>query len=215
MKRLALIAVLLMVSIIILTNPSYAETMKGKMEMRAACSEQADSLRLATRKLWEDHIVWTRNYIVSSLSGLEDASAVAQRLLNNQDDIGNAIKPYYGEEAGKKLAALLRDHILIATEVVKAAKSGNSDELTNSQNKWHANADDIAIFLSGANPNWAKKGLTDMLYKHLDYTTDEVMARLKKDWAKDINSYDKGHEHMLMFADTLTDGIVKQSPKKF
>ena len=181
-------------------------------EMMAA---PAVDLRMAMRKLWEDHITWTRNYIISALADLEDAGNVAERLLKNQDDIGNAIKPIYRDEAGKKLAALLRDHILIATEVVKAAKMGNNEDLTKANKKWYANADDIAVFLSGANPNWPKQVLVDMLYKHLEYTTGEVVSRLKKDWAADIDFYDKGHVHMLMFADALTDGIVKQFPDKF
>lgn len=186
---------------------------KGKMSL---CRVNAtDDLRLAMRKLWEDHIVYTRNYIISSLADLEDASAIAARLLGNQKDIGNAIKPYYGEAAGNQLAALLKDHILIAAEVVKAAKSGNSEDLAKADKKWHANADDIAVFLSKANPNWTKKDLTNMLYKHLDLTTGEVVSRLHKNWEDDISYYDKGHSHMLMFADALTCGIVKQFPDKF
>ena len=89
------------------------------------------------------------------------------------------------------------------------------EELTAANKKWYANADDIAAFLSSANPNWSKNDLTDMLYKHLELTTGEVVSRLKKDWQADIDFYDKGHEHMLMFADVLTNGIVKQFPKKF
>jgi hypothetical protein len=172
-------------------------------------------LRNAMRQLWEEHIVYTRNFIISSLGGLEDAGKIAERLLRNQDDIGNAIKPIYGEEAGKKLAALLRDHILIAADIVTAAKAGNNDGVAAGQKRWTANADEIAVFLSGANPNWPQQTLKDMLYKHLAYTTTEVVSRLKKDWPADIEAYDKGHEHMLMFADILTDGIVKQFPKKF
>lgn len=178
-------------------------------------SKPARELHDAMRKLWEDHVAWTRNYIISSLSGLEDADKVAERLLKNQDEIGDAIKPYYGEDAGKKLAALLRDHILIATEVVRAAKADNAGELDKAQKKWYANADDIAAFLSGANPNWPKKTLEDMLHKHLELITGEVVGRLKKNWAADIESYDKGHEHMLAVADALSDGIIKQFPDKF
>jgi len=170
---------------------------------------------MAMRQLWEDHIVYTRNYIISGLAGLEDAGKVAERLLRNQDDIGNAIKPFYGDAAGKKLSALLRDHILIAADIVSAAKAGNSDAVSKNDKKWHENGDEIATFLSGANPNWPKAVLTDMLYKHLDFTTAEVVSRLKKDWAADIEAYDKGHDHMMMFADALTDGITKQFPKKF
>ncbi len=172
-------------------------------------------LRMDMRKLWEDHITYTRNYIMSALAKLPDTGAVADRLLRNQDDIGNAVKPVYGEAAGQKLASLLRDHILVATEVVKAAMDGKADALGQAQAKWTANADQIAAFLSGANPNWPEAALKDMLHKHLEYTTQEVVSRLKMDWAGDIAAYDKGHTHMLMFADTLTQGIVAQFPDKF
>jgi hypothetical protein len=175
----------------------------------------AANLGMAMRKLWEDHITYTRNYIISALAGLDDQGKIAERLLRNQDDIGNAIKPFYGDAAGAKLTALLRDHILIAVDVVKAAKAGVAADLEAASRKWTANADDLAAFLSGANPNWARAQMTDMLHKHLDYTTQEVVSRLKKDWGADIEAYDKGHAHMLMFADMLTHGIVMQFPAKF
>lgn len=194
---------------------SSAEPIKGKMPGKMLCNKSVVDLKLTMRKLWEDHIIYTRNYIISSLADLEDTGKIAERLLKNQDDIGNAIKPIYGDEAGNKLASLLKDHILVATEVVKAAKMGNNEELAKANKKWEANADDIASFLSGANPNWPKQDLVNMMYKHLALTTGEVVSRLKKDWVADIDYYNKGHEHMLMFADALTDGIVKQFPKKF
>jgi hypothetical protein len=185
------------------------------MEPGMMHTKPAHDLRMGMRKLWEDHITYTRNFIISSLAELEDAGKIAERLLKNQDDIGDAVKPFYGEEAGKKLSGLLREHILIAADVVKAAKGGNAAELDAANKKWYANADQIAAFLSGANPHWNLARLTDMLHKHLEYTTQEVVSRLKKDWAADIEAYDKGHAHMLMFADMLTHGIVKQFPDKF
>jgi hypothetical protein len=194
------------------TAPSAASSTSMYETSRATAAVE---VKMAMRKLWEEHIVYTRNYIISELAGLPDRDAVAQRLLRNQDDIGNAIKPYYGDAAGKKLSALLREHIVVATEVVKAAKAGNKTQLADAQKKWTANGKEIAAFLSGANPNWPKKALEEMLQKHLDLTTGEVVGRLNKDWAADIKAYDDGHTHMLMFADTLTDGIAKQFPAKF
>ncbi|TRC93150.1 acetylglutamate kinase [Mesorhizobium sp. WSM4303] len=182
---------------------------------RADEAQSAADVRAAMRKLWEDHITYTRNYIISALAGLRDTDDVAKRLLENQDDIGDAVKPYYGDAAGNQLATLLKDHIKIATEVVKAAKSGNKGKLSAAQKKWADNADDIAMFLGKANPNWSEKDMQDMLRKHLELTTGEVVGRLKKDWAADIKSYDEGHVHMLKFADMLTDGIAKQFPNKF
>lgn len=219
MKKLTAIVTLVLFCAVIVSNLAYAQAMKDKMMDKTGaemcCARAEIDLQLAMRMLWEDHIIYTRNYIISALAGLEDVNAVAGRLLKNQDDIGGAVKPYYGEEAGNKLASLLRDHILIATEVVKAAKMNNNEELDKANKKWYSNADDIAAFLSSANPNWDKKGLADMLYKHLELTTGEVVSRLKKDWDADIDSYDKGHLHMLMFADALTNGLVKQFPDKF
>jgi hypothetical protein len=181
---------------------------------KKAAAISATDLRNNMRKLWTDHTTYTRSYIVSAVAGLPDLSAVTQRLLRNQDDIGNGIKPIYGEEAGNKLAALLRDHILVAADVVKAAKAGDNKAVEAGQKKFHANADDIAAFLSAANPSWKKPALTDMLYKHLDFVTKQAVARIKMDWPADIQAYDAGYEHMMMFADMLSDGIVKQNPKK-
>jgi hypothetical protein len=215
MKRLALALTLTLMT---LPASSGAPARAAEKKMgggAAACSGSAMDLHKAMRKLWEDHVTYTRNFIISALDGLPDTPAVTQRLLKNQDDIGNAIKPIYGDAAGAKLTALLRDHILIAADIVKAAKGGDSKGVDAGEKKWKANADDIATFLSGANPQWKKAELADMLHKHLEYTTTEVVSRLKKDWAADIAAYDKGHEHMLMFSDMLADGIVKQNPKKF
>lgn len=120
-----------------------------------------------------------------------------------------------GEAAGTKLSALLRDHILTATEVVKSATAGDKNNLTVAQGKWSANGKEIAAFMSGANSNWPRKTLEEMLRKHLDLTTGEVVGRLNKNWASDIKAFDEGHAHMPVFADTLMNGIAKQFPAKF
>ena len=192
----------------------YHEFAENKMS-EITCTRPSVQLRMAMRKLWEDHITWTRCYIVSTLAGNEDSGKIAERLLKNQDEIGNAIKPFYGEDAANKLSALLRDHIMIASQVVKAAKANDSKGLKDAQAKWFSNADDIAVFLSSANPNWPMKDLQQMLYKHLDLTTSEVVSRLKKDWAADIEAYDMGHEHMLMFSDVLSNGMIMQFKDRF
>jgi hypothetical protein len=211
LSRIAIIAAAL-IGLALLVQPASAA-----QKQAAATLSRVDTneLRTALRKLWEDHVTWTRNYIVSALAGLDDAAPVAQRLLKNQDDIGAAIMPYYGEAAGQKLAALLRDHILVAADVVAAAKVGNGEQLAAAQQKWQANAEEIAAFLGSANPIWEQKQIQSMLRHHLEFTTNEVVARLKKDWAADIKAYDDGHVHMLMFADALADGIAKQFPAKF
>ena len=214
MKR-TVIGILVVFSVCVIGALPLRAQMMQRMGNAMMMTKPAADLGMAMRKLWEDHITYTRNYIISALAGLEDEGKIAERLLKNQDDIGNAIKPFYGDAAGAKLTALLRDHILIAVDVVKAAKAGAAADLDAASKKWTANADDLAAFLSGANPGWARAEMADMLHKHLEYTTQEVVSRLKKDWAGDIEAYDKGHVHMLMFADMLTHGIVTQFPGKF
>jgi hypothetical protein len=215
MKKTLMIGMMTAMVLFVLGAVSFAGQQQDPMTGGAMYTKSAVDLRMDMRKLWEDHITYTRGFIISSIASLEDTGKVAERLLRNQDDIGSAIAPLYGEAAGKKLASLLRDHILIAADIVTAAKAGNNEGVASGQKRWQENADAIATFLSGANPNWSKQTLTNMLYEHLALTTTEVVSRLNKDWAADIAAYDKGHVHMLMFADMLTQGIVKQFPDKF
>lgn len=177
--------------------------------------DKKTELRTALRKLWADHVIWTRQYIVSALAGLEDAKPALERLLHNQKDLGDAIVPFYGKEAGDKLAALLTDHIVIAGDVVAAAQANDQKKLDESQDKWHKNAEEIAEFLSGANSNWPKDSLVHMFNMHLMLTTQEAVLRLKQEWKPDIGNFDKIFSQALDMADALAQGIAKQFPNKF
>jgi len=168
------------------------------------------------RKLWEDHIAYTRLFIVDAAGGLPEQNATTDRLLQNQDDIGIAIKPYYGEEAGTKLTALLREHISTAGELVMAAKANDAAKVDDAKKRWYANADAIASFLSGANPkNWPGPDMKKMMEDHLNLTLDEATAQLKSDWKGSIVDFDKVQMQILTMADMLSDGIVSQFPDKF
>src|SRR5688572_4739539 len=175
----------------------------------------AGQLRSAMRELWSEHVIYTREYIAAAATGSPSASAVASRLMKNQEDIGNAIKPYYGDAAGNQLTTLLKDHINIATEVVAAAKAGDKTKLADADRRWHNNANDIASFLAGANPNWTRASLVSMLNEHLSLTTQEATALLEKRYGDSVSLFDKIYDQSLHMADSLTDGIVKQFPGKF
>lgn len=177
-------------------------------------SSSAPALRIAMRKLWSDHVIWTRQYIVSAALGDPSAQAASERLLKNQEDIGNAVAQYYGAAAGAKLTDLLKQHILIAVDLVAAAKAGDAAKQADADKRWHDNANDLATFLSGANPNWPKQTLLDMLNQHLSLTTQEAVARLQKNWSADVAAFDSIFNQAMMMADALTDGIAKQFPAK-
>jgi hypothetical protein len=123
--------------------------------------------------------------------------------------------PFYGKDAGVGLTDLLKQHIMIAVDLIEAAKSGNDSEFEIQDKKWSQNADEIATFLSGANPNWAKSDVLDLLNQHLSLTKSEVVARLSKKWDEDVSAFDDIYTEILTLSDALADGILKQFPEKF
>lgn len=179
-------------------------------------SKEELELRQDMRKLWEDHITWTRLAIISLSSGSPDTTATVGRLLKNQVDIGNAVKPYYGKAAGNALTAELRKHILIAADVIAAAKAGDQAKLADAQARWQSNANDIAALLASVNPRyWKLARMKSEMSKHLALTTQEAVARLQGRWTADVAAYDRVHRHILHMSDLLADGIVKQFPNRF
>jgi len=192
-----------------------AHNEKGHVTPAAITSKEL-ALRQDMRKLWEDHITWTRLAVISLTTDSPDTQATVSRLLQNQSDIGNAIKPFYGKAAGTKLTALLRAHILIAADLIAAAKSGDQEAVASQQARWQANADEIAALLSSANPrSWRPAEMRTMMRSHLRLTTNEVVARLTKNWSADVRAYDRIHVQILHMADMLSDGLVAQFPARF
>jgi hypothetical protein len=173
----------------------------------------------AMRKLWEDHVVWTRQFIVSAATesgNLADIGPTADRLLANQADIGDALGQFYGEEVGDQVEALLRDHILTAGDLIAAAKAGDAAGVETESAAWYQNADDIATALNSLNPrHWPLDEMKAHMKDHLDLTLEEAVARLQGRYADDIAAYDKIHVQILDMADMLSEGIVAQFPEKF
>jgi hypothetical protein len=182
----------------------------------AAVTQKEVELRTEMRRLWEDHITWTRLAIISLTTSSPDTEATVARLLRNQADIGNAVKPFYGTAAGNELTRQLRQHILIAADVIAAAKAGDQARLADAQARWATNGDDVAKVLASVNPRyWKLAEMGPELRTHLKLTTEEAVARLQRNWTADVAAYDKIHRHALHFADLLSIGLVKQFPKRF
>jgi hypothetical protein len=212
---------------VVLVSAAVTLTVSGGHETHAATSHdhaaRAGALTArglafhdGMRKLWEDHITWTRLAIVSFAGGLPDLQATEARLLANQTDIGNAVKPYYGRAAGNRLTALLRQHILGAVDLLQAAKSGDQAAIGKASAAWYANGNQIADFLHSANPhNWPRKAMRSMMKDHLDETLKEAQDRLGGNFAADVRDYEAVHRHILEMADMLSAGIMRQFPQRF
>ncbi len=176
-------------------------------------SDQVE-LQQTMRKLWTDHVFWTRLYIISAISKSADTPVVTSRLLKNQDEIGATLTPFYGKNAAATLTQLLREHILISAELVNAVLAKAKDDVKKADQKWHDNAVAIADFLSKANSNWTKQDLVDMLNRHLTLTTQEVTYRIEKKWPQDISNFDQILDQALDMADTFSSGISYQFLEK-
>jgi hypothetical protein len=191
-------------------------TEHAPMAKQRGVSAQRLALHDAMRRLWEDHITWTRLFIVSAVAGLPETEATTQRLLRNQRDIGDAIKPFYGRRAGERLTSLLEEHIMLAAQIVGAAKAGDQAAVEAHSSAWYRNANQIADFLNRANPrHWPRREMRSMMRSHLDLTLAEAVAHLQGEHRKSIRLYDRVHRQILAMADMLSDGIAAQFPKRF
>ncbi|HEY8280218.1 MAG TPA: hypothetical protein VIH99_11380 [Bdellovibrionota bacterium] len=168
------------------------------------------------RKLWEDHVTWTRLYIISEFANLPDKESTANRLLQNQKDIGAAIAPFYGPNGGAQLTKLLTVHIEIAAKLLAAAESRDPDGVKKANEEWQANGNEIALFLAKANPrNWSETHMKIMMKSHLDLTAAEALAYLEGRYAESATLYDRVHLQALTMADMLSSGIIQQFPRFF
>jgi hypothetical protein len=217
-------SVLLVVLAIVVTNrpaqaastPVAADAHHEHGNLPAPRSPEEVAFHDQMRKLWEDHVTWTRLAIVTFADGSAGFSATATRLLQNQTDIGNAIKPFFGDAAGTQLSALLHDHITIAVELLQAAKAGDTNAFNDASTRWYANANQIADFLSAANPKfWPDDVMRAAMKTHLDQTLAEASHELGADYADSVTDYEAIHLHILDMADLLSSGIFRAFPDKF
>jgi hypothetical protein len=185
-------------------------------EASDAAAPEEQAFRDAVRRLWVDHVTWTRLFIVSFAADLPDLPATTERLLRNQSDIGASIVPFYGEAAGDELTSLLEEHILTAAGLLQAAKEGDDVAFQETKDAWYRNAREIARFLHEANPEqWPLRDLRQMMRDHLDLTLAEAAAQLGGDYARSVALYDEVEDEILHMADMLASGLIARFPERF
>ncbi len=187
---------------------------KGKMAEHAGMTRI--ELRLALRDLWVEHIFWVRNVALTTKLGDTDAAKIAEgQVVQNAKNIANSISPYYGQQASDKLFKLLAGHYGAIKDYMTAAYAGNKEAENAAVGKLKENADEIASFLSSANPNWKKEVLVSALVTHGEQHIAQINAISSKDYVSEAKTWDAMRKHVYVIADVLANGIVKQFPKKF
>lgn len=185
-------------------------------QMTSRCITQAEvDYRNDMRSLWEEHVAWTRMAIISLVFDLPDINQVLARLLKNADDMGNMIRRLYGDTVATTYSRLIREHLLIATDLVKAAIAGDAKAAQEAEEKWYQNADDIAAFLNSVNPFLTEDAVRNMFYTHLDLTKQEAVFMINKEFEKDIAVYDEIEKQAREMADAISDAMVKHYPNMF
>lgn len=162
------------------------------------------------RLLWLEHVNWTRMTIISIVFGLPDLPFVQKRLLQNATDLGNCLRPFYGDQIADRYAELIKEHLVIAAELVTAAVNGDAATAEAKEKEWYRNADDIVMFLSSINPCLNKEELRKMFYTHLSLTKDEAVTMIQKNYQKDIEIFDEIEAEALAMSDMIASAIVMQ-----
>ena len=204
--RLMFIAVFILALVAGSAVPALAQPLAAKKTSQLAYHDE-------WRKLWEDHITWTRVVIISILDDLAGTPAYTDRLLQNYEDMEAALRPYYGDEA-EVLGDLIQDHLVIAAQLLQALNTGQpTDALAAS---WYANANDIAVQMNKMNPQaWPLAETQQMWKDHLDATLEEAIDHFSGNFAGEVAAYDKVHDMALEMADFISNGVMQQFPSQF
>lgn len=180
-----------------------------------AITASAMTLKTDWRKLWGDQAFLTRNLIFCIVDGLPGTDHTINRLLQNQEAIGNAIKPFYGEETGNKLAELLKVHISLTMGIIKATASGNTVTLEKLKRIWYANAGQVSALLCRNNPGLLPATFKPVMNNYMLFTAEEAMLRQQQAYDTDFLVYDKAINEAFKIADLLAEGITRQFQEKF
>src|ERR1051325_9343367 len=172
--RLMFVGVFILALVASSVVPAFAQPLTAKKTSRLAYHDE-------WRKLWEDHITWTRVVIIGILDELPGTNAYVDRLLQNYEDMEDALRPYYGDEA-EVFGDLIKDHLVIAAQILTALNNGQpTDALIAS---WYANAHDIAVQMNKMNPQaWPLEETEKMWTDHLDATLEEAIDHFTGNFA--------------------------------
>lgn len=173
-------------------------------------SETAVHLRDCFRLLWQQHVYWTRMVILGIAFTLPDLEPAIQRLLRNPNDFVRLFSPLYGTETADEFGRLLKGHLLIAAELVRAVKAGDSESAAFQEKMWYKNADDIVHFLNQTNPCWSVDFMRSIWYRHLALTKQEAVATVNKNSTKSIKKFNQIEQTALMLADDFSSGVICQ-----
>lgn len=176
--------------------------------------EATVQFRMTARDYWTSHVTYIGRAIVSIMADLSDVSVIADHLNKTAEDIGQLLVPYYTADDAMTLTNLIKEHVAIGVNLVRAVRAGSSTTTLATQNL--ANATAIATFLDSLDSvNWPKDTVLTILTAHLACTTRQAVTRAAGDWTGSIAAFDECWTGILTLADAFSMGIVDKFPEQF
>ncbi len=181
-----------------------------------AVSAKAAETGAALRDLWIGHIFWVRSVALATLSKNDAAAKAAeQHVVENAKAIAGAIEPFYGAAAKDALFKLLAGHYGAIKEYLVAASAADSASQGKAIQNLTKNAEDIAAFLSKANPHLPKDTVAGLLQAHGGHHVQEIDELKAGKYEAEARTWEDMKSHMYVVSDALAQAIVKQFPRKF
>lgn len=196
-----------------LAHDAHEHSAATKQAATKQASNKTFETRAALRDLWVGHAFWVRNVVVATLAKNDAAATAAeQQAVANAKAIADAIEPFYGAAAKDALFKLLAGHYGAVKTYLVAADSGAQAKATEALT---ANAEQIATFLSKANPHLPKDAVNGLLLAHGGHHIQQIQELKAGKYDAEARTWEDMKGHMYVIADALTQALAKQFAAKF
>lgn len=213
-KRSAL-ATSILAALLSAAVPVYAEHASHEAKLADTSSKTAQT-DAALRDLWVGHVFWVRNVVVETLAGNKEAATAAENeVVANAKQIAASIEPFYGKAASDKLFSLLAAHYGATKQYLEATAAGSQEKQDAAMKSLTGNVEEIAVFLSGANPNLPHDAVKGLFLAHVAHHQQQIQQLRNKQYQQEAKTWEAMKEHMYGIADALTGALAKQFPAKF
>jgi hypothetical protein len=168
------------------------------------------------REVWLGHIFWVRNVSIAVIDKNDLAvKAAEQQAVANAKAIAKSIEPFYGSAAEESFFKLLAGHYgavkayLVATVAAEAAAQATATQALTS------NAEEIAVFLSKANPYLPKDAVQGLLLAHGGHHIQQIQQLKDRQYGAEAKTWEEMKNHVYRIADATADALAKQFAEKF
>ena len=185
----------------------------AKRQPRAATTLQTAA---ALRDLWVGHIFWVRNVSLMTFDRNDAAMKVAeQQVVANAQSIAAAIEPFYGAAANEAFFKLLAGHYGAVKAYLMATANGDASAQATATQSLTSNAEEIAIFLSKANPYLPKDAVYGLLLAHGGHHIQQIQQLKDRKYDAEAKTWEDMKNHVDQIADATADALAKQFGTKF